>query len=122
MRWGTPARRSPACRSRAADCPEAWIASRAVAQLAQAFAGEPDVVEGDGGLAGEAMSDDRSHEGRAATDSAHGEQEAPARAAKVTLVVDVARKGGDDAEALGGVVQSEADDQQQCQGQLPAGR
>ncbi len=48
MRWGAPAMRSPACRSRAAECPEAWIASRAVAQVAQAFAGEPDVVEGDG--------------------------------------------------------------------------
>src|SRR5664280_1801114 len=48
MRWGAPSRCSPACRSRAADCPEDWIASRAVAQVAQAFAGEPDVVEGDG--------------------------------------------------------------------------
>lgn len=48
MRWGAPAERPPACRSGAADCPAAWIASRAVAQVAQACAGEPDVVEGDG--------------------------------------------------------------------------
>ena len=38
---------------------------------------------------------------------------APARATKVALVVDVSRERGDDAEALDGVVQSEADDQQQ---------
>jgi hypothetical protein len=67
------------------------------------------------------MPDHRSHEGWAATDSAHRQQKAPARPTHAAVVVDVTCKGSYDAETLNGVVRPEADDQQKSQCQLPAG-
>ena len=56
---------------------------------------------------------ERADEGRAAADRAQRQQEAPARAARRAVAVDVGGQRRDDAEALGGVVQAEADDQHQ---------
>ena len=54
--------------------------------------------------------------------SASDQQERPARAARVPGVVEIAGQRGDDPEALGGVVQCEADDQHGGERDLAAGR
>ena len=63
-------------------------------------------------LAGEAVPDGRADERRAAADEGQAEQERPAGPAPVPSWSMSPVERRDDAEALGGVVQAEADDQQ----------
>jgi len=60
--------------------------------------------------------------GRAAADRGHAQQKPPTGAARHSVDVLVCSERGDDAEAFGGVVQGEADDQHSRQGDLTARR
>src|SRR4051794_37142846 len=62
-------------------------------------------------LAREAVTDERAEEGRATTDRAEGQEERPAGATRHAGAIGVRGEGRDDAEAFGGIVQPEADDQ-----------